>query len=285
MRTDDPITTLNQEAEQARLNAEVWARGNFVKQYADTELRPVETVILERYRGALGGRTLELGCGAGRVTGHLAEIAQSVHGIDVSPSMVAYCRERYPAATFSEGDLRDLSEFQTGSYEAVVAPFNVLDVLGDRDRANVLEEIRRLLVEGGLLVMSSHNQGFAPLVRPPKPKLVGNPRQVAASIVYLGRRRLNHRRLARMQRTDADHVIINDSAHDYSLLHYYVLRDAQARKLAARGFELLECLDLDGRVVEPGEVAEQCSELHYVARKRDPQPGAVDGSSADAHSS
>lgn len=280
VRTEDAIATADLEAEQARLNAEVWARRNFVKQYADTELRAVEAVILERYGGALAGRTLELGCGAGRVTGHLAKISQSVHGLDVSPSMIAYCRERHPEATFSERDIRSLADFEDRSYEAVVAPFNVLDVLGDRDRDRVLEDIHRILTDGGLLVMSSHNQAFAPLVRSPKPTVKGEPRHVLASIVYHWRRWINHRRLARLQRADTDHAIINDSAHNYSLLHYYVLRDAQERKLNARGFELLECLDLDGRRVEAGEVAAQCAELHYVALKREARAEADERSTS-----
>lgn len=44
-------------------------------------------------------------------------------------------------------------------------------------------------------------------------------------------------------------------------------RDAQDRQLAAAGFTLLECLDLDGRVVQPGEQAAPHPELHYVARR------------------
>jgi hypothetical protein len=35
------------------------------------------------------------------------------------------------------------------------------------------------------------------------------------------------------------------------------------------GYELLECLDLEGRCVERGESAAKCPELHYVARRAD----------------
>jgi ubiquinone/menaquinone biosynthesis C-methylase UbiE len=255
------------EQEQARLNTEVYAHGNFVRVYASTDLREVETVILGRYREDLSGATLELGCGAGRLTGHLGELSDAVHGIDLSPNMVAYCRKRYPQIEFSEGDLRDLSQFQDASFKAVLAPFNVLDVLGDRDRDRVLDEIHRVLVDSGLLVMSSHNQGAAALVTPPRPKLKGNPLRVLASMVYFVPRWVNRRRLAHLEHTDADYAILNDSAHNYSLLHYYTSRDGQERKLAARGFELLECLDLDGAPVQSGESAAHCTELHYVARR------------------
>jgi hypothetical protein len=72
-----------------------------------------------------------------------------------------------------------------------------------------------------------------------------------------------------MQRTAPDHAILVDEAHDYTLLHYYISRDAQERQLAEAGFELLECLDIDGRPVPPGTDAEGSSELQYVAVLRD----------------
>jgi hypothetical protein len=78
----------------------------------------------------------------------------------------------------------------------------------------------------------------------------------------------NHRRLAPQQADRADYAIRNDPAHEYSLLHYYIGRDAQARQLDELGFDLLECLDLDGRTVAPGEDAPESGELHYVARAR-----------------
>ncbi len=251
----------------ARLNAEFWMRGDFVKHYATTELRPVEAVLLERHRAALAGRVLELGCGAGRVTGHLGEIAQSLHGLDLSAAMVAYCRRTYPEATFSQGDLRDLSMFKNSSYDVVVASFNVLDVLDDGERRSVLEAIVRILAGGGLLVMSTHNRDYAPFIRRPTQLSTASPRGFAASVVRLPRRLRNRRRLLAHQRSERDYAILNDSGHDYSVLHYYISRDAQERQFREHGFELLECLDLDGRSVEADATAAHCPELHYVARR------------------
>jgi hypothetical protein len=71
------------------------------------------------------------------------------------------------------------------------------------------------------------------------------------------------------QRTERDYAIVNDEAHDFSVLHYYVSRDAQERQMMQVGYELLECLDLEGRCVERGETAAKCPELHYVARRAD----------------
>jgi hypothetical protein len=71
--------------------------------------------------------------------------------------------------------------------------------------------------------------------------------------------------LAILQTRGPDYAIINDTAHDYALLHYYIRRDDQARQLAETGYELLECLDADGCPVGPG-VPHPDPWLHYVAR-------------------
>jgi len=250
----------------ARTNAEVWAGEDFVDFYASRELRPVETTLLTRHRDALAGRVLELGCGAGRLTGHLIELADSVHGLDLSPAMVRYCRRTYPGATFSEGDLCDLSRFGPGSFDAVLAPFNVLDVLGDEERRVVLQEIHRVLVAGGVLIFSSHNRDHAPRGGAGIRVLLGSPRRPGESIRNLPRRVRNRRALRPLERSEAAYSIRNDQAHDFSLLHYYISRDAQERQLGELGFELVECRDLDGGLVPEHALAARCPELHYLAR-------------------
>jgi SAM-dependent methyltransferase len=252
---------------QSGLNADVWSGEGFVKDYAGEDLKPVESILFAGNRKELEGRVLELGCGAGRVTGHLIEIAQTVHGLDISPAMVAYCRGTYPQAAFSEGDLRDLSAFPDGSYDAVVAIANVLDVLGDADRRRVLGEIARILTPGGLFIASSHNLAFAPRIAKPTRIYARNPRRIVENVVRLPRRLRNRRRLAPLQRVEFDYAILIDEAHDFTLLHYYISRDAQARQFIEQGFELLECLDLKGATVGPGETSARSSELHYVARR------------------
>ncbi|HEX5224500.1 MAG TPA: class I SAM-dependent methyltransferase [Solirubrobacteraceae bacterium] len=254
----------------AEPNAEQWARGEAVELYASRSLRPVEQILLEAHRGPLAGRVLELGCGAGRITGHLGEISNDVCGIDISRSMIEYCARTYPKVRFTVGDLRELGAIGGGPYDAVVAGFNVLDVLGDEQRRRVLEEIRNLLAKDGILIMSSHNRCY---VRTPRARarmllrlLVGSPAHGSprALLTRLG----NRRRLRRMEQGAEGYAIVNDEAHDFSLLHYYISRDEQERQLDERGLQLLECRDLAGALVAEGEAGASCPELHYVARRK-----------------
>jgi SAM-dependent methyltransferase len=252
--------------EQASLNEEVWSRGEFVRNYASRRLRPVEEVLLERYRDALAGRVLELGSGAGRLTGHLIELGGEVEGLDLAPAMVAYCRDTYPGGTFTVGDLRDLSGYAERSLDAVVATFNVIDVLGDLERRRVIADVRRVLKPGGLFVVSSHNRGYVPGTSVALRLLSGGTRRPWRSARGLPRRLRNRRRFRPLEREEPGYALINDEAHDFSVLHYYISRDAQCEQLSEEGFDTLACLDLDGNDVAEGAQAEHCPELHYVAR-------------------
>lgn len=255
------------ETAQADLNGRLWAAADLVGHYSNRVLRAVEVILLVRHREALGGRVLELGCGGGRLSGYLIDIADSFHGLDISPAMVAHCRGAYPGGGFEQGDLRDLSRYANGSFDVVFASFNVLDILDDAERRRVLGEVRRMLCAGGLLMMSSHNLAYAPRIPRPTQLRSRNPLRMAQQLVEMPRQVRNWRATVPLQSSAADHAILVDEALDYAVLHYYIGRDAQQRQLDALGFTLLECLDLDGRLVPPGQDAASHPELHYVARR------------------
>lgn len=255
----------------------MWRNKNFVRHYASRTLRPAEIILLVRHAGAFSGRVLELGIGAGRVTGYLVELAAAVHGIDVSPAMVDYCRSTYPAGAFAVADLRDLSGFESEHFDAVLGANNVLDVLGDEERVRVLRELRRLLKPGGVLAISAHNRAHIPYLRKPTDlRGARNLFRAAGKLALIPWRLRNRRRLLPFERSAADYALVNDDAHDYTFLHYYISRDAQVRQLEREGFQALECLDAEGRTVELGQDASESAELHYVARR-----GAAGGDRRD----
>ena len=248
-------------------NVTVWREKNFVKHYAGTELQRAEEIILAEEREDLRGRVLELGCGAGRLTGHLIQAGGAVHGIDLSPAMVEHCREHYPEGTFSVADLRDLSALQAQSVDVVVATNNVLDILDDDERRRVLREIRRILTPSGLLWMSSHNRDFLPNLKGPGDIRGRNAVRTAGKLALLPWRTYNRRRLLPLQRFERDYAIVNDDAHHFRLLHYYISPAAQARQLGDEGFVLTGCRCSDGREISPEDVVSDCVEVHYLARR------------------
>jgi SAM-dependent methyltransferase len=248
--------------------------------------------LLISYRDRFAGRVLEIGCGGGRLLGYLVKVARPAEGIDISPSMVQYCATAFPEAHVRQGDLRALSASVEGSFDVVLASDNILDILDDAERRRVLLEIReRHLAPGGLLVFSTHNLAH---VDAPQPSPAGNggrtgvadrggrtgvadralalvrksldtaPATAVRGVARRRREAVNRRRLRRFQYRAGDHAVINDVAHEYGLLHYYIRRDDQQRQLEQLGYQLLECLELDGDSVPAGHDGIGPS-LYYVA--------------------
>jgi SAM-dependent methyltransferase len=274
---------------QSRVNADHWRAGTHVDAYVHRTLRPVEVLLLVRYREALSGRVLEPGCGAGRLLGYLVALGGEVHGIDISSAMVAHCQRAYPQAAVRVGDLGEIGASTDGVFDAIIAVDNVLDVFGDSERRRVLSDLRALLAPGGILIFSSHN--LAPLAGVAEAlssgsgsRLGGRVRRLLSkSLIDLGSatmrmprvaltRARNRRRLAPLEFRSSDFAIVNDLAHNYALLHYYIGRDAQARQLDELGYELVECLDPEGHTVAPAEPGDGAW-LYYVARSADPAEG------------
>jgi SAM-dependent methyltransferase len=251
-------------------NVQVWAEGHFVRSYASQILRPAEATFLIKYAEFLQGRILELGAGAGRITGYLGARGGDVLAVDISPEMVEYARGRYPGATFVVGDLRDLSSYSAERWDVVVAAFNVLGVLDDPGRRTTLRAIGQILAPGGLFYFSAHNAARLEHVQSPFALVISarDPARFVWNLLRAPRRARNRRRLRQFEQREGTYALANDEAHDFQLLHYYITRDEQERQLDDAGFDLLECLDEQGNPVPGGSSAPESVELHYVARAR-----------------
>jgi SAM-dependent methyltransferase len=250
-------------------NSRTWAHRRFVRHYRATDLRPVEAQILARYDASFSGRVLELGCGTGRATGHLAARSAQVEAIDLSPAMIAEAEKRHPGIEFHLLDMSDLSHFDSGSFDAVIATCNVIDVLDDDQRQALIAEVRRLLGEKGIFVFSSHNRGHIEMLREPW-QMPNHPTHrflaFGKAILRLPVRLRNRRRLNRFEVHAADYEILNDAAHDWRLLQYYIFPADSRRQLADHGLQMLECAALDGRPIDDDDQAREEAELYYVAR-------------------
>jgi SAM-dependent methyltransferase len=245
-------------------NAAVWRRGDWVSTYDDRRISPAEALLLLRYREPLSGRVLELGPGAGRFTGYLAELATELTALEISPDMAEVCRRRVPSATVRVGDMVDLGDVPDASLEAVVGTCNVIDVLDDPGRRALLADLRRILVPGGLLVFSSHNRDGR-VHRPWHLHDWRRPAAVAGDVLRFPGRLRNHRRLRPLERDAGDYALRNDEAHDFTMLLYSIGAPAQRRHLAEAGFELEVCLTDEGDTVSESQTS-AAPYLHYAAR-------------------
>jgi SAM-dependent methyltransferase len=137
----------------------------------DTHIRTDRDVnFFTDYSGKAGGRTLEMGCGTGRVLIPTAMSGCEITGLDVSPYMLAKCREklgRQPAAVQRRVRLvqGDMTGFDTGeTYKLITIPFRPFQhLITVEEQKSCLECAHRHLDSGGLLVFDVYRPYFSRL--------------------------------------------------------------------------------------------------------------------------
>jgi 2-polyprenyl-6-hydroxyphenyl methylase/3-demethylubiquinone-9 3-methyltransferase len=128
-----------------------------VKQYLEAEIR----FVVERVRS--GDRVLELGCGYGRVTFRIAEVAGRVVGVDTSRESLELARELTGtgrSCEFLEMDAADLS-LPDSAFDITVCVQNGICAFGV-DQGSLLREAIRVTRTGGRVMFSSYSDHFWP---------------------------------------------------------------------------------------------------------------------------
>jgi SAM-dependent methyltransferase len=97
---------------------------------------------------------LDFGCGCGRVARHWARLeGPEIYGCDYNPELVAWCEDSLPFMRAARNRLAPPTPYVTGSFDLVYA-LSVFSHLDEPLQGEWLEEYRRLLRPGGLLVLS-----------------------------------------------------------------------------------------------------------------------------------
>jgi SAM-dependent methyltransferase len=135
--------------------------------------RPDVAFYIEAAKQA-GGPVLEVGCGTGRVLIPTARAGLDIVGLDLSPQMLAVCRDRLrdePATVQFRVQLveADMRQFELGRTFAIATiPFRPFQhLLTVEDQLSCLASIRRHLVIGGALVFDLFNPSLDALVNRP----------------------------------------------------------------------------------------------------------------------
>lgn len=96
-------------------------------------------------------RILDVGCGAGFISRKLVE-KNEVYGVDISPEPLKYAAKM--GIKTKQYDIQKGLPFESGFFDIVLAT-EVLEHVFDTDA--LLSEIRRVLKEGGILILSVPN--------------------------------------------------------------------------------------------------------------------------------
>ncbi|RLV47635.1 class I SAM-dependent methyltransferase [Nocardioides mangrovicus] len=248
-------------------NQDLYRDDDAVQIYVGMSLvgRPEARALADLEPTVREGRVLDIGIGVGRTVPVLSEPAASYVGIDYSERMVEVARSQYPGADLSWGDARDLSRFADDSFDLVVFSFNGIDSVPPDDRLLVLAEVRRVLDPGGVFLFSSHNREYERFNLLPWQRTRRFGRRTLVASAHALRHLPRHLRLRRGEVHTEEYAIINDEAHDFALMHYYISPERQRAQLGAAGFGTARLYDAFGEEVLSGS-APTSNWIYYAAR-------------------
>ena len=103
-----------------------------------------------------GDRALDLGCGDGTFTGELSAAGARAVGVDVAEAALERARAGHPDLEFRLTPIEGPLPFEDNSFQLVWAS-EVIEHVGDT--ARWLSEVRRVLVPGGRLLLTTPAHG------------------------------------------------------------------------------------------------------------------------------
>lgn len=131
------------------------------ERYIPTEQGRIRLEHYHRYATVLhllaGKAVLDVACGEGYGSALMSDIATSVTGVDISPDAVQHASNQYAHKRnleYLQGSATAL-KFPDASFDVVVS-FETIEHLAEQ--AEMLAEIRRVLREDGMLIISSPNR-------------------------------------------------------------------------------------------------------------------------------
>ncbi|MEA3015557.1 MAG: hypothetical protein QOI38_279 [Sphingomonadales bacterium] len=102
---------------------------------------------------------LDFGCGSGRVLRNFASPPPScrIHGTDIDPELVAWCRDNLPWARFTLNNPTPPSPFADASFDFIYS-ISVFTHLDEEYQHAWLAELKRIARPGAILVLTVHGE-------------------------------------------------------------------------------------------------------------------------------
>ena len=126
----------------------------YYSDFASAGLFHYEKLLIDKYF-IIEGKTLDIGCGAGRVTIPLFERGYKVIGMDYSKNMIATAKTINSAVDYRVGNILS-TPFANQEFDNIIFSFNGLMLLGTyEERLSASKEIHRILKKNGFFIFTT----------------------------------------------------------------------------------------------------------------------------------
>ncbi len=102
-------------------------------------------------------RSLEIGCGYGRITPWIAGFSREHHAVEPNQELLELAEELYPQVSYENCMAQDMP-YEDGSFDLSVS-FNVLGVIPPDRLEEAVEELKRVTAKGGRIVLKERVSG------------------------------------------------------------------------------------------------------------------------------
>jgi len=231
--------TAKNMASKNTANKDTYQLRHIVRRYAHlSDLFLEEKTILRLFKKKLTNmRMLDIGVGGGRTTSHFAPLVKEYLGIDYSRQMIDACENRFPNhpdnISFKLCDVRSMRMLKNNHFDFVLVSSNGLDYMPHADRIKAMKEIKRVGKRNGHFFFSTHNLLSIDELLHIEFSL--NPVKTSRSIIRHILLKTLNKELDKSKREK--YAIINDGAHQFRLLTYYITPREQIRQLSNLGFK------------------------------------------------
>lgn len=242
---------MNRQSQIDSINRKTYANDKVLAYYDGlNELFPGEKVLFAKLFAKIrNAKILDIGVGGGRTTKYLLPLSSDYTGLDYVPEFIERVKKKYQTGNFISGDARDLNAFSNETFDFVLFSYNGIDAVSHDDRLRILNEIKRVLKKGGVLMFSSHNRDYRHFRKPYwltefkfDYHFVKN---LVSYVFFLPR----HWRMKKHEVFRDEYAIVNDCDHRFSLLVYYISVGQQIKQLEDIGFSGIEAYNTTGNHV------------------------------------
>ncbi len=110
--------------------------------------------IHDRLLDGQAASILDVGCGPGFYSHHLAKLGHRCYGFDFGPASIEYAQRHRPAGTQCEFVLADIRQAAfAGPYDLAMILFGELNVFSPAEAAAILRQVKASLSPGGRLII------------------------------------------------------------------------------------------------------------------------------------